>query len=285
MKEWIDEFSAFLLQEGKRENTVKTYTLNVEQYGTWFADTYGTEFRKLYRANVLDYKSYLLNVKKYKGRHLNGKTVNGCLSALSSYNYFLIDKGIQSDVVINKSDFLKIQVDVANPSIISRADVEEFRQRILESEDKRLFALVTLLAYCGLRISEALDIKLADFSLETKELVVRKGKGGKQRLVYLNTKIVTALREYLKTRTSDSEYLFSSRESEKVDRTVINKQFKRCSSIITPHLLRHFFCTRSLEAGYSIHEIAAQAGHQDLKTTLIYTNPSREEMKRKAELL
>ncbi|MEH7114577.1 tyrosine-type recombinase/integrase [Neobacillus niacini] len=279
------QFGLYLNDEGKSENTQKSYLSNLQEYLRWFKESYDSTFQKLYRENVLEYKSYLLNVKKTKGKHLNGKTVNGKLSALVSFNHFLISDNIQQNIVINKSDFVKVQIDYANPCEIEKKDVEKFRQLILEAGDRRLYALVTLLAYGGLRISEALNVKLQDYSLEAKELIVRKGKGQKQRLVYLNGKIETAIREYLKLRNGDGEYLFVSRESEKVDRTVINKAFKKYSKVITPHMLRHFYATHCLEMGYSIHEVANQAGHRDIKTTLLYTNPSRNELKKKAELL
>ncbi|NMB95039.1 MAG: site-specific integrase, partial [Clostridiaceae bacterium] len=54
---------------------------------------------------------------------------------------------------------------------------------------------------------------------------------------------------------------------------------------ITPHQLRHFFCTNALENGFAVHEVANLAGHSSIQTTLIYTNPSREKMKGKLELL
>ncbi|MGG1289836.1 tyrosine-type recombinase/integrase [Bacillus smithii] len=285
MKEYSEKFRAYLLNEGKSENTIRTYMAKVQEYFKWFQETYDSECKKLYCENILDYKTYLLNVKKYKGKNLNGKTVNGKLSALYSFNKFLVSEKVQEELVLSKSDFVKVQIDYANPCTITKTDVERFRQKILESGDKRLYALVTILAYAGLRISEALDIKLQDYRLEAKELIVRRGKGDKQRIVYLNSKIVNAIKEYLKVRKADSEYLFVSRQSEKVDRTVINKHFKKYSKIITPHMLRHFYATHCLEMGYSVHEVAYQAGHRDIKTTLIYTNPSREEMKRKAELL
>jgi len=285
MEHLVEGFSAFLSQSSKSENTIKTYVMNVHQYLKWFRDTYGMHCKRLYRENILDYRNYLINVKRFKGKHLNAKTVNGCLSSLVSFNQFLIEQGIQDDVVVEKSDFMKVELDFANPCIISKSDVEKFRQEILESGDKRLYALATLLAYAGLRISEALNVKLTDLSLEAKEVVVRKGKGGKQRLVYLNSRIVAAIREYMKVRKPGSEYLFNSRETERVDRTVINKQFKRFSQVITPHTLRHFYATNALENGFSVHEVANQCGHKDLKVTLLYTNPSRSEMKRKAELL
>lgn len=280
----IEQFANYLKGESKSENTIKSYVSQVNEYCTWFQQSYGTSCKKLYRENILDYKSYLLNVKKHKGKNLNGKTVNSKLSSLNSFNKFLIKGNIQEEIVISKADFVKVQVDYANPCDIEKKDVEHFRQIILEAGDKRLYALVTLLAYGGLRISEALNIKLNDYSFTSKELIVF-GKGGKQRIVYLNGKIINAFKEYLKVRHQDSQYLFASRESEKVDRSIINKHFKKYSGKITPHLLRHYYCTAALESGYSIHEVANQAGHRDLKTSLIYTNPSREEMKRKAELL
>ncbi|WP_187143771.1 tyrosine-type recombinase/integrase [Bacillus tuaregi] len=280
----MNQFVNYLKDEAKSENTIKSYVAHVNEYCSWFQESYGISCKKFFRENILDYKSYLLNVKKHQGKNLNGKTVNSKLSSLHSFNKFLIKVNIQEEDVISKADFVRVQVDYANPCEITKKDVEHFRQLILEKGDKRLYALVTLLAYGGLRISEALNIKLNDYSFEGKELMV-KGKGGKQRIVYLNSKIINAFKEYLKVRDYDSEYLFASRESDKVDRSVINKHFKKYSSKITPHMLRHYYCTAALESGYSIHEVANQAGHRDLKTSLIYTNPSREEMKRKAELL
>lgn len=102
---------------------------------------------------------------------------------------------------------------------------------------------------------------------------------------FINDKIINAVKEYMKERKSDSEYLFTSRQSDRVNRTRINQIFNKCSDEITPHTLRHFYCTNVLEAGYSVHEVANQAGHSNIHTTLIYTNPSWEKMKDKANLL
>lgn len=285
-RELLEQFKEFMVREGKSENTRKSYELNVQGYIIWFTETYGADFQKLYRENVLEYKSYLSNIKRHKEKSLSAKTVNAKLSSLKLFNKFLVEKGVQDDEVVHNSDSIKVQSSYANPTDITKADVENFRQRILESGDRRLYALVTLLAYGGLRISEALDIMLSDLSLESKELVVRSGKGEKQRIVYLNSKVLGALREYMKVRTKpESEYLFTSRESSRVDRTVVNRHFKKYSSKITPHQLRHFFCTNALESGFAIHEVANLAGHSSVQTTLLYTNPNRETMKNKTEML
>lgn len=281
----LDDFKNYMIKNQKSQNTIKNYVSHIKEYMIWFQDTYGKGFKNLYRENILDYKSYLVNVKKYRGKNLNAKTINAKLSSIGLFNKFLIEEKIQEDIVVKDDDMIKIQTNYANPAEINKSDVENFRQRILEAGDKRLYAIVTLLSYAGLRISEALNIKLDDLSLEAKELIIRKGKGEKQRVVYLNSKIVNAIKEYLKVRNSASEYLFSSRESDRVDRSVINKQFKKYSNKITPHQLRHFFCTNALENGFAVHEVANLAGHSSIQTTLIYTNPSREKMKNKLELL
>ncbi|OAA87813.1 tyrosine-type recombinase/integrase [Clostridium ljungdahlii] len=281
----LDKFKKYLLKERKSENTIKSYIININEYIKWFNDSYGLEVTKLYRENVLDYKSYLLNIKKFKGRNLNARTINVKLSSLVAINKFLIEEGIQQELVINNKDTIKVQQEYANPCIVEKKDVEAFRQKILEAGEKRLYALATLMSYSGLRITESLSIKLADICLEGKEIIIRKGKGNKQRVVYINTKIVEALKAYVKVRRDDSEFLFVSRESKNLSRSVVNREFKKYSNVITPHMLRHYYCSHALDMGYSVAEVAYQAGHRDTRTTLIYTNPSRKKLKEMAELL
>jgi len=280
----LEDFKNFMLQQDKSINTINAYLKHVKDYSTWFTDSFGYEFTKLYRENVLDYRSYLLNVKK-----LNARSVNVVLAALIKLNEFLIENKRQEHQVLFKKDYLKIQAEYASPAIAEKSDVEAFRQKVLENESKRDYAIVTLLAYSGMRISEATNLKFTDLNLPAKEILVRYGKGHKQRLVIINDKVVNSLKAYLNERENyknkDSEYVFVSRESGKITNTVINRIFNKYSDKITPHTLRHFFCSYAIECGWSVHEVASQAGHYNIHTTMIYTNPSRAEMKRKANLL
>lgn len=279
----LAKFQSYLTKESKSDNTVSSYFSHVENFLKWFSDSYGTKFVKLYRENVLDYKSYLLNIKK-----LNGKSVNAHLAALIKFNQYLVSKEIQEYIVAFKTDYVKIQIDYASPAKVIQTEVENFRQKLLETDNKRNYCLATLLAYTGMRISEALNIKLANVNLAGREILVI-GKGEKQRVVIINDKCVNAIRAYLKERNlskfNNSEFLFVSRQNEKVSRSRINRIFNNTSKKITPHTLRHFFCSYALEKGWSLHEVAAQVGHTNIQTTIIYTNPSREEIKRKANLL
>lgn len=277
----LKEFQKYLMDDGKSVNTIKSYLLHIEGFFKWYKDSFGEDPVKLYRQNILEYKAYLQNIKKE-----SAKTINAKLAALIKFNEFLQEQKVQDDIVISKKDNIKIQSEVASPAIVNKGDVESFRQQILKHEGNRNHALVTIMAYAGLRISECLNLKLNDVNLTAKELVVREGKGSKERIVYINSKIVEAVKEYLKDRKeTEQDYVFISNKGGKLDRTVINKMFNKYSDKITPHTLRHFYCSNALENGFSVHEVANQAGHSNIHTTLIYTNPSKEKLKNKAELL
>lgn len=273
-------FDEYLREADKAENTIASYHRAIENYLIWYRESYGMELKRLYRTNIVDHIAYLRTVQQ-----LNNRSVNVHLAALICFNEYLCAIGAQTERVVSRKDYLKVQTQYANPSNLSKAEVEEFRQRVLIGQGKRDHAIVTLLAYSGLRISEALNLELRDVDLSNREIMVRCGKGDKQRLVIINDKIVNALREYLPERDSEQPWLFISRKGGRLDRSRVNKLFNKYSQHITPHSLRHFYCSQALEAGFSIADVAAQAGHSNVQTTLIYTNPSRELLKERANRL
>ncbi len=83
-----NEFADYLRKMGKTENTIKTYCQNIEQFFRWCRDSFGDEPQQIYRANVLDYISYMRNIRNY-----HAKTVNNHLSALRNLNMYLIQAG------------------------------------------------------------------------------------------------------------------------------------------------------------------------------------------------
>ena len=288
MEKIIEDFKTKLLETGKSDNTIQSYIISVKEYFKWFSESYGDmEFKKLYRANIQEYKSYLKNIKRVgkEQKNLNAKSINVKLSALMKFNEI-----IQPDeIVISKSDFIRVQENIINPTDITKQDVEMFRQQVLQSEGcgaVRNYAMVTIMAYAGLRISEVLNLKKVDISTQANQLRVSDGKGEKQRIVIINSKIVDAVNEYIKHDSVESEYLFHNSYGKPLNRTTINKVFNEFSENITPHTLRHFYCTNALESGaFSINEVCQQAGHCDIRTTMRYTNPNLEKMIQKVELL
>ena len=114
-----------------------------------------------------EYISYLKTVQQSKP-----KTINTKINDLIKFNEFLVESGQQSDMVITKKAFQKVQQQYASLAKVELKDVEKFRQLILDSGNKINYSLVTLLAYAGLRISEALNLKMNDFNFVSREIIV-----------------------------------------------------------------------------------------------------------------
>jgi integrase/recombinase XerD len=276
----IDSFIHYLLEEGKSENTVKGYGQSVAGFLIWFDQSKGTHFKKLHRENVQEYLSFLKTVKRSKP-----KTINTKVNALVKFNEFLIETNVQDAIVLTKKDYVKVQQQYASLAKVEFKEVEKFRQMILDSGNRRNYAIVTILAYAGLRISEALNLKMKDFNVTSCEILVQDGKGSKTRTVFMNDKVKTALQSWLKEREKqaiENEYVFVSNRNKRLDRTTVNKLFKeygeKLGKEISPHDLRHFFCSHAISKGMSVHEVANQAGHSNIHTTLLYTNPSKDEL-------
>jgi integrase/recombinase XerD len=283
MQHNLQQFILYLKNESKSNNTINGYVCDIKDYNRWFNDSYGKDFTILHRMNVLDYKCYLQNIRRN-----NAKTINHKLSSLRKYNQYLKSKDIQDSIVIEIDDLNKIQQEYTSPTDVTELEVKQFLQSLLESGSKRNYALGVILAYTGIRISEALNIKLDDYDLRSGECLIRNGKGNKQRSILFNSKVVNVIKEYVKSRNcqnADCEYLFISRKKKSLDRTTVNRFFNNYSNKITPHQLRHFFCTNALEKGMVVHEVAYQAGHSNIHTTLLYTNPDKKKLKSKMELL
>lgn len=287
----IESFVTYLIAEEKTKNTVYNYKLAIQEYDSWFIDIFDKEPTALYSQNVKDYLQYLQLVKKR-----SAKTINVKLAALQKYNEFLIVMGVQNELVISKNMKKKIQQDYASPAQFSEKEVHKFLQAIVETKKVRDYAIVILLMHTGCRISEALHIDLQqDLYLPSSELVIRSGKGDKQRTVLLNQKVIQALKNYLVERNvhkyKESPYLFVSNKGPKLSRMTVNDMFKKYSKlagleiVLKPHDLRHYFCSHALENGFDVHEVAHIAGHSNIHTTLLYTNPSRTKMLDKLNLL
>lgn len=275
----LEGFTAYLQSEGKANTTVGSYCRAVAEYAKWYRDSFGAEVEILLAGNVSDYVSYLRTV-----RDLHGTSLNPKVAALKSFNQFLVGAGIQDAIVVNNKHRDKVQAPGVSPSIVDQGEVDAFRQAVLLGSGPRDHAIITVMAYASPRISETLGIKLANVDLVGREIMVQ-GKGNKVRILIIGIKVVNAIGEYLKVRKSDSLYLFVSRQSDTLSRSVVNRICNKYSDVITPHVLRHFFCAHALKSGYMVNEVAYQAGHSNLKTTMTYLDASRKEMADKADKL
>ena len=143
--------------------------------------------------------------------------------------------------------------------------------------------MIEFLYSTGCRVTEVCNVRLDEIDWQSRTVLIH-GKGNKQRTDYLNDKCCILLKEYLKTRKQDSEYLFCSSRFPytKLSKNSIDGEFKqkfselseRIGKPITPHIIRHTTATLSLQSGMDITQIQKMLGHASVSTTMIYAETS-----------
>jgi integrase/recombinase XerD len=140
----------------------------------------------------------------------------------------------------------------------------------------RMRVLVEVLLATGMRISEALSLNRTPFEMGQTEVEIQ-GKGGKLRTVFFTPSVLRWIKEFLYYRSDDYPALFiTTGIPRRWDRSDISKYFKdlriraRIEKPLTPHILRHTYCTNLLHNGADITFIKELAGHQDIQTTAKY---------------
>ncbi len=159
------------------------------------------------------------------------------------------------------------------PIILSRDEIRHLRYGISNLKHR---VLVCLAYGAGLRLSEIIKLKIGDLDFQTLSLMVRSGKGRKDRLTLLPENLKFDLRELILNRDSD-ELLFLSERGGGLCRRTAQKIFKNALQKIgikkeaTFHSLSHSFATHLLENGTDIRYIQKLLGHANIRTTQIYT--------------
>jgi site-specific recombinase XerD len=166
------------------------------------------------------------------------------------------------------------------PRFLSEEQYRRLEERVLNQtmvgtrDDYLDRAWFYLLAHQGLRISELCDLRIADIDLEGQRLVVRQGKGKRDRFIPLSATTVDVVRDYLAVRgTGRSDHLLLFRQ-QKVKATLVQGRLRRYGCAVdvkvSPHRLRHTLATRLLNSGMDLVSIQHLLGHEQLSTTQIY---------------
>tara|TARA_R110001592_G_scaffold190161_3_gene435809 strand:+ start:357 stop:1511 length:1155 start_codon:yes stop_codon:yes gene_type:complete len=166
------------------------------------------------------------------------------------------------------------------PSVLSQ---EEVLSIIQSTQNLKHRAIIALLYSCGLRISELINMKLADFHIERKQLIVKNGKGRKDRYVSLADSFLPLLSNYYHS-YKPKIYFVEGQNGGKYSAESV-RQFLRKSCLnakikknVTPHTLRHSYATHLLENGVDIRYIQSLLGHAKPETTMIYTHVKRKDL-------
>jgi len=156
----------------------------------------------------------------------------------------------------------------------------------------RDLCILTLFLNCGLRISELVDLNLSDLRADSLRI---RGKGGKEREVFLNDACIAAVRAYLEERQHiqavDKNALFLSARRTRITRATVHNLVKKHlkhagldADRYSAHKLRHTAATLMLRGGVDVRTLQELLGHEHLNTTQIYTHVESESLRRAARL-
>ena len=172
------------------------------------------------------------------------------------------------------------------PKSLPKRDVDRLIREAQKAGNKRNLAILLTLRHTGLRVGELCSLRLADIHISERKgsVLVRSGKGDKDRTVRLNHDVREALESYLAVRpATQDDHLFIGQRGEPLQtdgvQLIIRKLAKRAGlEKVTPHVLRHSFAKHVLDAGEDLATVSRLLGHERLETTAIYTEPTARDL-------
>lgn len=253
-----ERFIEQLTLKGYSKKTIKSYTGCVQQ----LANYYKKPPVDLTEKQVREYFVFLSREKK-----LSPSSFNIYHSSITHFYSIFAMKQLMDNIPRCKNRKSK-------PVVLSKEEVIRLIDSIANLKHR---TLVSLIYSSGLRISEALKLKLTDIDKDRMQIFVRDAKGKKDRYTILSKKSLELLQIYIKAK-KPYEWIFESglNKGNPLHTRTIQKIFKdaalrsEITKDVTPHTLRHSFATHLLEEGVNIRYIQTLLGHSNLQTTAIY---------------
>jgi integrase/recombinase XerD len=254
--------------------------------------------KNLQRATTNDLREYLGGLE---GRNLSAASLARKLSAVRQFYRFLYAEGHRSDDPAAVIEGPKRGRPL--PKVLSIKEVDNLlgcARRIAQAATSdgerlravRLVCILEVLYATGLRISELVALPASASHRDERMLVVR-GKGGRERLVPLNSPARAIMRDYLALiaqsgKPAKSKWLYPSfGQSGHLTRQHAARELKELAvaagiapHAVSPHVLRHAFASHLLQNGADLRVVQTLLGHADISTTQIYTHVLEERLKR-----
>jgi len=166
------------------------------------------------------------------------------------------------------------------PSVLSQEEVLDLIRCTHNLKHRTILALIYS---CGLRIGELIGLQLKDIDIDRRQLVVRQGKGRKDRYIILAEAFLPLLNNYVMS-YQPKMFVFEGQSKAQYSAESIRAFLKssckkaRINKYVTPHTLRHSYATHLLEQGIDIRYIQELLGHAKPETTMIYTHVSKKDL-------
>lgn len=272
------------LEDGLSKNTLDSYRLDLAQFADWLEKSDAKNLTQAEQANIQQY----LAVKFPQSKP---RSISRLVASLRRfYRYALREHKLEIDPTLQIES---PKLPRSLPKSLSEEEVEALlgAPDLSQALGLRDRAMLEILYASGLRVSELVDLKVTEVSLN--EGVIRvTGKGSKTRLVPMGEEAVEWIARYLKESRPDilqkrlSDSLFVTARATAMTRQAFWYLIKRYALLagihkpMSPHVLRHAFATHLLNHGADLRVVQMLLGHADISTTQIYTHVARERLKR-----
>jgi integrase/recombinase XerD len=265
----------------RAEHVLPRFLLHLEQHGV-------EDIRAVTEAHLVSFAGYLARVKTARGAPLSASTRSAYLGTLRSFFTWLMKRGV---LLASPAEHLVIpRVRRLPRAVLS----EEQARRLVTAPGpesalgKRDRAILELLYGSGIRVGELSRLDLKDVDLERGVVLVRSGKGKKDRWAPLPARAAAALDVYLRESRVDAGEMavFVSEAGRRLIPASIRKRVRqwgqeaKIASRVTPHRLRHACATHLLRGGADVRHVQQLLGHRSVETTVIYTRVAMEDLRR-----
>lgn len=272
--------------------TIRNYEFYLQRFISWAKDP-ATD--AVSSEVVRQYRLYLNRLEDgRKGGTLKKSTQNYHLIALRSFLKYLARNDVQT-LASEKIELAKQgsrDVSFLDASDLARLLEAPFKYDAPKMIQLRDRAILELFFSTGLRVSELANLRITNINLNRDEFTIR-GKGDKNRIVFLSHQAKHSLKEYLDMRDDESPFLFIRYDRAKsgadeigaitprsIERLV--QRYSVAAGIpkhVTPHTLRHSFATDLLINGADIRSVQSMLGHSSITTTQIYTHITNQQLR------
>jgi integrase/recombinase XerD len=277
-----DHFLRYLeIDSNSSLNTIKAYRSDLKRFSKWF------EKDDLMKISPEDLLNYFSSLRRSFG--LRDSTLRRNFVTIRRFFWFLEKFGHCKDSPA-KDIGIRFRMPVRLPNIMKLDDVTKILRApitLLKAQQKQTMrywrdaAILSLMFFTGMRVSEVVATNLTDIDIRAATLVVH-GKGSKDRILYFkNPQILPIIRQYFRRRSCllvDSESFFLNREGNRLSARAVEYLFDKYSKVtgiagnFTPHSLRHTMATHLLMEGVNLRVVQEILGHASIATTQVYTH-------------
>jgi len=306
----VQQFLTYLkLEKHFSEYTVKSYGADLIQFGQFMAGEIGQQQSGAAALNApippakmsseeLDKKQLAcepLTIREFLaylyGQNYTKSTTARKLATLRSFYKFLIRRGL-----VSVNPLSTIRTPKQEKRLPKCLDLEQVQKLLDAPGDGDLLAardkaMLEVLYSSGIRVSELVELDMADLDLQEGVLRVR-GKGRKDRLTPIGSQAIKAVQRYFELRNADprlqnhgTSRVFLNKHGQSLSTRSVRRKLDKylvqagLDPGISPHTLRHSFATHLLNNGADLRSVQELLGHQSLSTTQIYTHLSTGRMK------